>query len=204
MEDRGVSNDNDKKLEEVTPEEKSQSAKEQDDRISHEEVGTDKRNKSNNSELPNDQPPTLGESDDSKLEAPPSSTKESGEGTSVGKPSETTDTPMDVDVSVSIPSTKTEPQQQVASNSAEQPSQSTETTKEVDVFNDLALESDEPPPPVTVQSEEAPQPTETSKDVDMVCDTEPPQENEPPQPVENTTSTPSLSLLLCVCVLYHI
>ncbi|KAL6209629.1 hypothetical protein ACLB2K_020569 [Fragaria x ananassa] len=188
LEDRGVSNDNAKKLEEVTPEEKSQSAKEQDDRISHEEVETDKRNKSNNSELPNDQPPTLGESDDSKLEAPPSSTKESGEGTSVGKPSETTDTPMDVDVSVSIPSVKTEPQQQVASNSAEQPSQSTETTKEVDVFNDLALESDEPPPPVTVQSEEAPQPTETSKDVDMVCDTEPPQENEPPQPVENTTS----------------
>ncbi|KAM5548926.1 SWI/SNF complex subunit SWI3D [Rosa sericea] len=189
LEDRGVSNDNnDKKLEEVTPEEKSQSTKEQDDRVSHEEVGTDKLNKSNNSELPNDQPPTLGESDNSKVETPPSSVKESGEGTSVGQPSETIETPMDVDMSNSNPSTKTEPQQPVTSNSAEEPSQSTEASKEVDVSNALPSERDEPPPPVTVKSVEPPQPTETSKDVHMVCDSQPPQENEPSQPVENTAS----------------
>ena len=180
LEHRGVSNDNnDEKLEEVAPEKKSQSAKEQDDKVSLEEVGTDKPNKSNNSELPTDQSPTLGKSDDSKVEAPPSSVKEPGEGASVGKHSEPMETPMDVDMSDSIPSTKTDTQQGVASNSVEQATQSTEASKEVDVSKTLASERDEPPSPITVISEE-PQPTDTSKDVDMVCDTQPPQENEPP------------------------
>ncbi|CAL9021981.1 unnamed protein product, partial [Prunus brigantina] len=191
LEDKDLSNDKgDKKLEKPSPEEKSQSAEEQDGIVSHEEVEAGNLNKSDNLELPKDQSPTTGGNlDDSKLEAenPPSSEKESGEGISVGKPSEPTDTPKDVDMCDSLPSTTDEPQQPVTSNSVEEPPRSTEASKDLDVSNSPASQVNEPQQPVTAKSEEPPQPTEESRDVDMVSDPQPPEQDDSQQPVASNS-----------------
>ncbi|XP_068324343.1 SWI/SNF complex subunit SWI3D-like isoform X1 [Pyrus communis] len=189
LDDKDLSNDNsDKKLEKPSTEEKSQSAKEQDDIVSHEEVGNDNLKKSDNLELPKDESPTtVGESTDSKVETghQTSSEKESGEG--AGKPSEPTEAVRDVDMSDSVPSTKNETQQPVTSNSVEEPLQSEEASKDVDVSNSLATEINEPQPLVTAKSQEPPERTVVPKDVDMVCDSQTPQKDEPQQPVASNS-----------------
>ncbi|XP_048336251.2 SWI/SNF complex subunit SWI3D [Ziziphus jujuba] len=192
----------DKKNEDSTPEaqtisnsaidgstENLDSAKEQDAKVSSEEVGPGNLSTSSNSEIPKDQPTSpMRESNGLKSEAelPANSVKESGEGTSAREHSEPTEASKDD----SQHSEKNDAQQIAVSNSAREPSHSTEPSKDVDLVSDsLPSENNDPQHRVTSNADREPnQPSETAKDVDMVSNAEHSEKNEPPQSVKSNAT----------------
>lgn len=193
----------DKKNEDSTPEGKTlsssvisgsvgklDSAKEQDVKVSIEEVGPGNLSTSSNPEIPKDQPTSpMRESIDLKSEAelPANSMKESGEGSSAN--SEPTEASKDD----SLPAEENEAQQLAVSNSVTEPSHSMEALKDVDLVPDsLPSENNDPEHRVTSNSAGEPnQPSETPKDVDMVSNTQHSEKNEPPQLVTSNAAVES-------------
>ncbi|KAK0582028.1 hypothetical protein LWI29_020611 [Acer saccharum] len=150
--------------------EKSHAAKEPDDIITSEKVESGDLNDLSNPELPKDNP---------ELSNPPSSEKESGEGTSVGDPSPSVEVPKEVAL---LPdSSEKVAGQPVTSTSQLEPSQPSSAAKDIDMVSEsLPSENNEPEQPVVSNLKGEPsQPTEVPKDVDMVPDSLPSEVNVP-------------------------
>ncbi|KAI9180194.1 hypothetical protein LWI28_002190 [Acer negundo] len=155
--------------------EKSHATKELDDIITSEKVESGDLNDLNNLDLSNPELPK----DNPELSNPPSSVKESGEGTSVGDPSPPVEVPKEVAL---LPdSSEKVAGQPVTSTSPLEPSQPSSAAKDIDMVSEsLPSENNEPEQPVISNLKgETSQPTEVPKDVDMVPDSLPSEVNVP-------------------------
>ncbi|KAK2633305.1 hypothetical protein Ddye_003872 [Dipteronia dyeriana] len=141
--------------------EKSHAAKESYDIITSEKVESGDLNDLSNPELPKDNP---------ELSNPPSSVKESGEGTSVSDPSPLVEVPKEVAL---LPdSSEKVAGQPVTSPSLLEPSQPSNAAKDIDMVSEsLPSDNNEPEQPVITNLKgESSHPTEVPMDVDMVPD----------------------------------
>ncbi|GAV73735.1 Myb_DNA-binding domain-containing protein/ZZ domain-containing protein/SWIRM domain-containing protein [Cephalotus follicularis] len=163
--------------------EKLHATKEPSDAGAYEEKEHDNLNESSNPELSKDQ-----ELDNLACTISPSSVKESVERTSVGEPSQPTDSVKDISmISDSVTSEKNEPSQPLASESVQEPSEPAEpkASEDVEMVCEFLppVKSEGQQPIASTLKEEPSQPIETSQDMHMASDSVPSEMDEPQQAV---------------------